>query len=194
MADSDAGDAEKKRQEPPPIEFLKPGESQTPPPEPQQPVAWVTRPEDYQRPSYAQGPAPPRPMAAEPGNRARIAGILLVLAAVISAASLLYNSLTPLSPTDYANLTSDPGLFALNQICGLIVIWAQAVMAIAGIMALRRMNWRLTVALALFSMLIIGGYAALVVSAIADLSLVGSAILGLAGFVLVVSSRREFLS
>jgi hypothetical protein len=193
MADSDSRSDDKRRQEPPPIEFLKPGETQAPP-EPQQPAAWVTRPEDYQRPQYAQPPAPPRATAAGPGNMARLAGGLLILAAVVSAGGLLYNSLSPMSPADYANFTSDSGLYALNQVCSLIVIWAQATMIIGGIMALQRMNWRMTAGLAFFSMLMIAGFALLVIPAVLDVSLIASALLSLVGFVLTIRSRREFLS
>lgn len=193
MADEDSTSPDKKRQEPPPIEFVKPGEEPpAPPPEQRPTAAWVTRPEDFQRPQFA--PAPPRTTAQGPGTNARIAGALLILAAVISGASLLYNSLTPLSPADYANLTSDQSVYALNQVCGLIVIWAQAFMAIGGIMAFQRMNWRMSVGLSFVAIITMGGYSFLVLLAVIDFGLLASAVLGIIGFILVVVSRQDFLS
>ncbi len=194
MADTDSTSPDKKRQEPPPIEFLKPGEDQ-PAPQPQQrpAAAWVTRPEDYQQPQYAQPAAPPR-AAAVPGNHARIAGILLILGAAISAVDFLLASLTPIPYSDYQNFTADPSVFALNQVCGLIVIWAQAIMVIGGVMAFQRMNWRMAVGMALFSMLVVGGYAVAVLSGTLDVALIGAALLSLAGFVLTVIAKPEFVS
>jgi hypothetical protein len=180
MADTDSG-ADKKRQEPPPIEFLKPGEAQTPPPQPQQPVAWVTRPEDYQRPAYAQGPAPPRQLPQGTGRLARIAGVILLLAGAFGIAAVVFASLTPLPVPDYVNLSKDATTYAVNQVCGIIVIWAQALAVLGGIMALQRMNWKLTLVCAIFAMLTIGfTYEA--------------SFLGMVGFILVVMSRKEFLS
>lgn len=181
MADSDSNDAGKKRQEPPPLEFLKPGETQTPPQEPQQPVAWVTRPEDYQRPSYPQGPAPPRQVPQGSGRLARIAGIVLLLAGAFGVASVVYLSLTPLSVPAYINATSDPTSYAVNQICAIIVIFAQAGAILGGIMALQRMNWKLTVVCAILAMLTLG-------------FTFEASFLGMIGFILVIMSRKEFLS
>ncbi len=189
MADSDSTSPDKKRQQPPPIEFLKPGEEPAAPPPQERPAAaWVTRPEDYQRPLYPQPPAPPR-TAAGPGNTARLAGILLILGAVVSVTSFLLSSLTPMSPSDYANFTSDQTVYALNQVCALVVIWAQALMAIGGIMAFLRMNWRMTVGVAFLSMLLLGGFAL----AVLDPLLLGAAFLGVVGFVLTVMAKKEFL-
>ena len=191
MADSDSDSPDRKRQEPPPIEFVKPGEEQ--PSEPQRerpPAAWVTRPEDYQQPRYAQAPAPPRSTSLGTGRTARTAGALLILAAAVSIAYILWVSLTPLSPSEYANLSSDPSLYALGQVCGLIVTWAQAIMVLAGIMAFLRMSWRMAMGCAFFSMLMLGGYAV----AVLDPILIGASFLGLVGFILTVTSRKEFLS
>ncbi len=191
MADSSPTTPEKKRQEPPPIEFLKPGEEQpAAPPEQRPPAAWVTRPEDYQRPQYPPAPAPPRPASAAGANRARAAGILLILASAASVSALLLASFPPLTPQQYANYTNDTTLYTLNQVCSLFLIWAQAIMVLGGIMAFQRMNWRLTVACAFFSMLMLGGYAL----AVLDPIMLGAAFLGIVGFILTVMSRQDFLS
>lgn len=177
MADGDSGGPDKKRQEPPPLEFLKPGEAQTPPPAESVPAAWVTRPEEFQQPTYPAGPAPPRRGA--PGKLGLYAGILLILAGVFGIASLMQLALVPLSPSDYANLTNDSATYITNQICGFIVIWAQAAALLGGIMAIQRMNWRLTVVCAIFATLT-GGF------------VLEASFMGLVGFVLVILARKEF--
>ncbi len=192
MADSDSTSPDKKRQEPPPLEFMKPGEAAATPPPSDRPAAWVTRPEDYQQPVYAQPPAPPRTGQPAAGNRARIAGIVLFAAAAASAASFLIASLTPLSPSDYANATSDLSVYELNQVCGLMVIWSQAAMAIGGIMVFQRMNYRLSVGLSFFALILLGGYTVAVLSFTFDPVLAIAAVLAIVGFVLAVVSRREF--
>ncbi len=196
MADSDSTSPDKKRQEPPPIEFLKPGEEQpAPPAQPQQPAAWVTRPEDYMRPPYAQAPAPPRPTAAGEGRTSRIGGIVLALAGISSIAYLLGTSLTPMSVAQYQNLTTDSSVYVFNQVCGTIVTWSQAIALLAGVMAFQRMNWRFTVSCAFFVMLSLAGFFLLVaLGGVLDGFLALSGFLSLAGFVLVLIGRREFLS
>jgi len=191
MADTEPTSPDKKRQEPPPIEFVKPGEvPPTAPPQDRPAAAWVTRPEDYQRPQYAQPPAPPRAAPQGTGNRARIAGILLIVAAGVSAAVFLANSLIPPSASDFANATSDPSLYALGQVCGFMVIWGQAIMVLAGVMAYQRMNWRMAMGCAFFAMLMLGGFALAYLDPIA----LGAAFLAIVGFVLTVTSRGEFRS
>jgi hypothetical protein len=182
MADADSGGPEKKRPESPPIEFLKPGETQAPPPEPQQPAAWVTRPEDYQRPQYSTAPAPPRPAATGSARRAHLAGILLILAGIVGVGETILASLTPLSAADYANLSSNATSYALSQICAIVTVWAQAAALLGGIMAFQRMNWKLTFVCAVFAMLT-GGY-----------FLFEASFLGMIGFILVIVGRKEFLS
>ncbi len=181
MADSDSSGTDRKRQQPPPIEFLKPGETQAPPQEPQQAVAWVTRPEDYQRPSYTQGPAPTRPMPQGTGRMARIAGVVLILAGIFGIAAVLWNGLTPMSVANYTSLASDPGTYAINQVCGIIVIFAQAGALLGGIMALQRLNWKLTLVCAILAMLTLG-------------FTFEASFLGMVGFILVVMSRKDFYS
>lgn len=177
--DDESGAPEKKRQEPPPIEFLKPGESQAPPPEQQAPAAWVTRPEDYQQPAYPVAPAPPRQAA--PGRYGLYAGILLLLAATFGIASVVSASLTPISPSDYANMTNNTALYVTNQICGIIIIMAQTAAILGGIMALQRLNWRLTMVCAVVSTLTFGFY-------------FEASVMGLAACAMVAAARREFRS
>lgn len=191
MADSPSTPPDKKRQEPPPLEFLKPGEEQSAPSPEQRPsAAWVTRPEDYQRPQYPQPPAPPRPNAAAGSNRPRVAGILLIVAAAVSVAALLISSFPPPTVAQYQNYTNDTSLYAISQVCNLFVIWAQAIMVLGGIMTFQRMNWRLSVSCAFFSMLLLGGFAL----AVLDPIMIGASFLGIVGFILTVMSRQEFLS
>ncbi len=193
MADDGITSPDKKRQEPPPIEFLKPGEEQPAQPSDQrQPAAWVTRPEDYQRPQYPQPPAPPRTAAGANPTRPRVAGILLIAAAAGSVASLLIASFPPLTPAQYAsfNYTNDTASYAINQVCNLFVIWAQAIMVLGGIMAYQRMNWRLTVSCSFLSMLLIGGFAL----AVLDPIMLASSFLGIVGFILTVMAKQDFLS
>ena len=181
MAESDSDAPARKREQPPPIEFLKPGEAQTPPPQPQQPVAWVTRPEDFQRPTYPQAPAPPRPVPLGTGRLPRVAGIVLLLAGIFGLAAAVYQGLTPMSVANYTKLASDPTTYAVSQTCGIIVIFSQAAALLGGIMALQRLNWKLTLVCAVLAMLTIGfTYEA--------------SFLGMVGFILVVMSRKEFLS
>lgn len=193
MADEEAPPPERKRQAPPPIEFLKPGEEQTPQPsEPRPPAAWVTRPEDYQRPAYPPAPAPPRTAAGTNPMRPKAAGILLIAAAAGSVAALLVASFPPLTPAQYAsyNYTNDTASYAINQVCNLFLIWAQAVMVLGGIMAFQRMNWRMTVGCAFFSMLMVGGFAL----AVLDPVMLAASFLGIVGFILTVVAKPDFLS
>src|SRR5947207_6530245 len=69
----------KKRPSLPPVEFVKPGEAPAPlPPRDQPPAAWVTRPEDYLR------QVAPAPQLRAPGQMHLVAGILLVLSALVA--------------------------------------------------------------------------------------------------------------
>jgi hypothetical protein len=191
MADSSDTTPDKKRQQAPPLEFLKPGEEQpAPAPEQRPAAAWVTRPEDYQRPQYPPAPAPPRATAPGSANRPRAAGVLLIVAAATSVAALLISSFPPPTVAQYQNYTNDTSLYALSQVCNLFVIWAQAIMVLGGIMAFQRMNWRMTVSCAFFSMLMLGGFAL----AVLDPVMIGASFLGIVGFILTVISRQDFLS
>ncbi len=180
MAADDSEGSEKKRPEPPPIEFLKPGETQAqaPPPQ-QQPVAWVTRPEDYQQPAYTVGPAPPRPAAA--GKLGLAAGVFLLLAGALGVAAAVYSSITPLPVSQYVNLTSNPTDYLTSQICSLVIIWSQTAAILGGVMAIQRLNWKLTMVCAIFATLTVGFY-------------LEASFLGMVGFVLVLLARKEFRS
>lgn len=178
MAD-DTRAQDKKRPAPPPLEFLKPGETQSPPAAQQAPAAWVTRPEDFQRPTYTVGPAPPR--AASTGRFGLVAGVLLLLAGGFGIAAVVSASLTPIPASDYANLTRDAATYVTNQICSLIVIWAQAAAILGGVMALQRLNWKLTMVCAIFATLTVGFF-------------LEASVMGMAGFVLVILARKEFHS
>ncbi len=194
MADSDAVPPDKKRQEPPPIEFLKPGEEQPAPQQPQQPSAWVTRPEDYMRPTYTQAPAPQRPTPSG-GRMARLAGIALALAGISSIAYLLGTSLTPMSAAQYQNLSNDTSVYAFNQVCGAVVTWAQAIALLTGVMAFQRMNWRFTVSCAFFVMLSLAGIFLLVaLGGVVDGFLALSGFLSVLGFVFLFMGRAEFVT
>src|SRR5467141_18065 len=85
MADESGEEEQKKRTSPPPVEFLKPGETQGPlPPRDQLPAAWVPRPEEYQRPTSWIPPTSSAPRA--PSNLPKIAGVLLIVSAVVGMA------------------------------------------------------------------------------------------------------------
>jgi hypothetical protein len=180
MAEGPDQDEERKRPTPPPVEFLRPGEAQTPPPRDQTPAAWVPRPEDFQRP-----PAWTPPTAA-PGGRSnlpKVAGVLLALAALIGMAGAVYSALNLPSPEEYVNFTQNrsPATVATSQICALLSIWSQAMALLGAILAFQRMNWRLTLACAVLSLGTLGF--------LGEASLVGSVAL-----VVTFLARRYFLN
>ena len=73
-------------------------------------------------------------------------------------AGAVYNAVNLPSPSDYANFTQNntPSIVAILQICGLVSIWAQAMALLGGIMAFQRMNWKLTLVCAIFSLATLG--------------------------------------
>lgn len=157
MPDETDEEAQKRRQSPPPVEFLKPGETQAPlPTRDQPPAAWVPRPEEYQPPRSWTPPA--RPTAAGGPNLPKIAGALLIVAAVLGMAGSVYNAVTLPSVSEYRNFTQNnsPAYVAALQICGLLSIWSQAMAFLGGIMAFQRMNWKLTLVCAIFSLATLG--------------------------------------
>ncbi len=176
---TDEPEAQKKpRSEPPPLEFVKPGEPQAPlPPRDQPPAAWVPQPEEFRRPQAPWQRAPAR----GPARFSRIAGIVLIFAGLLGAASFVVQVFTPLSVPDYVNLTSNAGTYTLGQICGLISIWSQAAALLGGVMALQRINWRLTLVCAAFAPLTIG-------------FILEASFLGVLGLVLIIIARNEFAS
>lgn len=181
-------DEERRRPEPPPVEFVRPGEAAAPlPPRDQPPAAWVPRPEDYFRPA-----APPAPTFGAAGQLHVIAGILLVASALVAMGWTIALSIEFLSPSEYENLTANvtSGEWAAAQVCGLVGIWGQAVALLAGAMAFLRLNWRFAVSCAIVSILTIGGTALL----FGQLPFAAAGALGIGGVALLSRARREFHS
>src|SRR3989449_9147370 len=84
MASDPWEDEKRRRDSPPPVEFVRPAETQgPPPPRDQPPAAWVPRPEDYQVPPSWAGPAP-RPVG--PSNLPKIAAVFLLLSGILGMA------------------------------------------------------------------------------------------------------------
>ena len=181
MASDSPEEEQKKRQSPPPVEFLKPGEAQAPLPPRDQPAAWVPRPEDYQPP-----PAwtPPAGQGRGASNLPRIAGTLLAVSAILGMAGAIYNAVTLPSVADYANYTQNtsPALVAASQICGLISIWSQAMALLGGVMAYQRMNWKLTVVCAIFSLATLGFF------------LFEASLIGFLALIITIRARPFFIS
>ena len=179
MADDSSQEDPKKRQEAPPLEFLRPGESQAPLPPRDQPVAWVPRPDEYQ-PRQWQAPARPPPTS----NLPKIAGALLILAGAVGMAGAIYNAVTFPTPSEYAALLAryDPSVLAVLQVCGLVSIWSQAIAVIGGVMAFQRMNWRLTLVCAIFSLLTLGFF------------FFEASVIGLIGLFVVARARPYFIT
>jgi len=114
----------------------------------------------------------------------QVAGACFILAALVSMAGSLWAAANPLSPEDLANQTANltAGEVAFLYVCSLVSIWAQIFTLLGGIMAYQRSNWRLVVVCGVFSLLTLG------------FVLVESSILGALGLLLVLASRREFVS
>ena len=183
MADEPGEEEQKKRSSPPPVEFLKPGETQGPlPPRDQLPAAWVPRPEEYQRPTSWIPPTSSAPRA--PSNLPKIAGVLLIVSAAVGMSGAIYNAVTLPSPAEYANFTqgNSPTTVALLQICGLISIWSQGLAFLGGVMAFQRMNWKLTLVCAIFSLATLGFF------------YVEGSLIGLVGLIVTIRARPYFLT
>jgi hypothetical protein len=183
MADAPGEEEPKKRPSPPPVEFLKREEQGPLPPREQMPAAWVPRPEDYQRPSsWMPPPAAGAPRA--PSNLPKIAGVLLILSAVVGMAGAVYNAVTLPSVAEYANYTrnNSAATVALLQICGVVSIWSQGLAFLGGVMAFQRLNWRLTLVCALFSLATLGFF------------LFEASLIGLLGLLVTIRARPYFLT
>ncbi|HEY7587914.1 MAG TPA: hypothetical protein VIB49_04095 [Thermoplasmata archaeon] len=177
MADSGAPEDRPKRQEPPPLEFLRPGD-QPPPPSSQPPAAWVPRPEDFQRPTYYQPPAA-RPAG---GNRGTVAGALLILAGLIGFFWTFTLFLIPLTLSDaYTIINWTTEELAFNAIINTALIYAQVLAVLGGIMSLQRKNWKLAVVCATLGLLNFGFF------------FLGSVFAAL-GLLLLLGARPEFAS
>src|SRR5437870_681061 len=147
---SDPSDDEKKRRDgPPPVEFLRPSETQGPaPPRDQPPAAWVPRPEDYQVPPSWAGPTA-RPVG--PSNLPKIAAVFLLLSGILGMAGAIANAVSLPSVADYANFTNNsPAYVAIIQICRLVSIWSQALATLGGVMAWQRVHWEVCSVSAIF--------------------------------------------
>lgn len=171
--------SDKKRQQPPPIEFLRPGETQAPPQEkPQGPVAWVPSPEEFQR-RPAPAPTPARPS----GSRGRWAGLCLFVSAALGFVGILSIYLVRPTMQDYWNLTNmtDADLAYLGVLQTLLV-WPQVFGLLGGIMAVERKNYRLAAACAFVSS-----------ANIFSPYFLGT-LFGLLGLVILISARHEFIS
>jgi hypothetical protein len=182
MAEHSGEEEPRKRPSPPPVEFLRPGEEQAPlPPRDQTPAAWVPRPEDFRPPTgFARPPGPPG-MAS---NLPKIAGVLLLVSAVLGMAGSIYGAVNLPSASQYANFTRNNSALTLAeiQICGLVSIWAQAMALLGGVMAFQRMNWKLTFVCALASLGTLGFF------------YIEASIIGAIGLIVVVRARAYFLS
>ena len=177
MADTDSDESRRRKDEPPPLEFLRPGEAQAPPSSPAKPAAWVTRPEDFERPTPAWPTAPATSKA-----RATIGGILLILTGLILSAETFLVYLTPPTPEEiqaFQNLTASG--FLTNAMIVHVLLWSEAVAFLGGVMALQRKNWKLAVGCALVS---IGG---------GVFSIFGL-FPAIASLLLIITARREFTS
>lgn len=182
MGEDPNGEGEKRRPTTPPVEFLKPGEAQAPlPPRDQSPAAWVPRPEEYQGPPAW---APPPPVGRGASNLPKLAGVLLLVSAGIGMAGSLYGALSLPTVPEYENITQNttPAVLAASQICGLISIWSQAVALLGGIMALQRMNWKLTMVCAIFSLGTLGIF------------LFEASLIGFLALIVTLRARPFFLS
>jgi len=160
---------------------VRPTEAQqAPPPRDQTPAAWVPRPEEFgQRP---REPFPQAwPQAARPSTRALLGGVLLILSGLIGAASAYVVFTQPLTAAqigELQNMTASD--LVANALLVSLIFYAQAFAFLGGIMALQRKNWKLAVFCGAASLLNLGVF------------LLGS-LAGLAGLVLIITSRREFL-
>jgi len=180
MASDPSEDEKRRRDGPPPVEFVRPSETQGPaPPRDQPPAAWVPRPEDYQVPPSWAGPAA-RPVG--PSNLPKIAAVFLLLSGILGMAGAIANAVSLPSVQDYANFTTNtsPETLAFLQICGLVSIWSQALAILGGVMAWQRMNWKLTLVCAIFALFTLGYF------------LLDASVAGLVGLIVTIMARRHF--
>src|SRR2546428_13834739 len=86
MASDPSEDEKRRRDGPPPVEFVRPSETQgLAPPRDQPPAAWVRRPVDHQLPPSWAGPTA-RPVG--PSNLPKIAAGFRVLSGILGMAAL----------------------------------------------------------------------------------------------------------
>jgi len=181
MADNPSAEDEKRRQNPPPVEFVRPSEAQGPaPPRDQPPAAWVPRPEEFGQPP--QQPFPQAwPQVVPRSGRSIIGGVLLIISGLLGMVSTYIIFTQPLSASEIAaiqNMTA--GDLAANALLVFAVVYAQAFAILGGIMAIQRKNWKLAVICGVASLLNFGFF------------LIGTFI-GLAGLIAIITSRRDFI-
>jgi len=181
MADHSSDEEEKRRQGPPPVEFVRPSEAQGPaPPRDQPPVAWVPRPEEFGQPE--QQPLPQAwPQVAPRTGRPIIGGVLLIISGLLGMASTYLIFTQPLTASDISaikNMTAND--LTANALLVFAVVYAQAFAILGGIMAIQRKNWKLAVVCGVASLLNFGFF------------LIGT-FLGLAGLIAIITARRDFI-
>jgi hypothetical protein len=110
--------------------------------------------------------------------------VLLLVSAILGMAGSIYLAVHLPSVAQYANITrnNSPVMLAVGQICGLVSIWAQAMALLGGIMALQRMNWKLTFVCALASVATLGFF------------YVEASIVGVIALFVTIRARPHFLS
>ena len=114
-------------------------------------------------------------------NLPKIAAVFLLLSGSLGMAGAIINAVSLPSVSDYANFTNNsPEFVAAIQICGLVSIWSQALAILGGVMAWQRMNWKLTLVCAIFSLLTLGYF------------LIDASIAGLLGLIFTIMARRYF--
>ena len=103
---------------------------------------------------------------------------------MIGIAGSVYSTVYPPSPEEIANITAglDPATVTFLYICGLGSVYAQAFALLGGVLAYQGRSWKLVLVCALASLLTLG------------LVFFESSLLGALGLVLVLMSRREFVS
>src|SRR3989442_16001310 len=181
MADNSSDEDQKRRQTPPPVEFVRPSEAQgQAPPRDQPPAAWGPRPEEFGQPP--QQPFPQAwPQVAPRTGRPIIGGALLILSGLLGMVSTYLIFIRPLAPSDVSaiqNMTA--GDLTANALLVFAVVYAQAFAILGGIMAIQRKNWKLAVVCGVASLLNFGFF------------LIGT-FLGLAGLIAIITARRDFI-
>jgi len=99
-------------------------------------------------------------------------------------AGAIYQAVALPSVAEYTNFTqrNSPTTVALLQICGLISIWSQGLAFLGGVMAFQRMNWKLTLVCAIFSLATLGFF------------YVEGSLIGLVGLIVTIRARPYFLT
>ena len=181
MAGDSSDEDAKRRQSPPPVEFVRPSEAQGPaPPRDQTPAAWVPRPEEFGQPP--QQPFPQAwPQVAPRTTRPIIGGALLIISGLLGMVSTYLIFTQPLTAADVASIQNmTAGDLTANALLVFAVVYAQAFAILGGIMAIQRKNWKLAVLCGVVSLLNFGFF------------LIGT-FLGLAGLIAIITSRRDFI-